>query len=599
VERRVTLLHKGLFLALVPFLFTLTIVFLLGYLEIRSEQQASLEHRFQAETNAVNSLLADIYSIELMTSGVQKLNFTELSKNLGQLSQHVDEVEKFLGDSDGEDEKAIVEAKLGIREALNLLDEYEERFMKDGKHMDPVFREQGRARQVAALRKIFALVSVIKRHQEEGGRRPQYERRLEAQEQNILIGGLIVSIVTSLLMAVLVSRTLTRRLSVLVDNALRLASNLPLKPPITGSDEIAELDQMFHAMAEALADSNRKERDLISNAVDVICSIDSNGRFTAVNRASQRMLGYEPDDLIGTYYVDLVPTEDALVAMDSMANATTVLNAPPFDTKLRTRHKSIIDVRWSVHWSKLEQSSFCVLHNISERKAAQRTRQEVVAMITHDLRAPLTTIRHVLEMLSSGAIGSLDERGLHMCGAADQSASRMLALINDLLDIEKIKAGMMQLTIADVSLATIFEQSANSVSAFAEGQNVRLEMVPTNLMVSVDADRIVQVVVNLISNAVKFSPPQSKITVRAEARDGDAEISIVDQGRGIPQDMLDSVFERFQQVEKGDSLRKGGTGLGLAICKEIVQLHGGLIKVRSQVGQGSTFSFTLPLSARI
>lgn len=593
MKRRLTLLHKGLFLALVPFLFILIFVFLLGYLEIRSERQSAIVHRFQSETNAVNNLLADIYSIEVMTSGRVKLDFNQLSRNLAQLSKHVDEVDNYLNGNET-DLAAIAEAKTGIREALALLDDYEERFMKEGKHIAADFREQGRKRQLAAVRKIFALVPLIKRHQEESEKRPQYEEQLEAEEANILAGGLIVSIATSLFMAVLVSSTLTRRLSVLVDNALRLASGLPLKPQIGGSDEIADLDQMFHSMADALAESNRKERELIASAVDVICSIDSNGRFTAVNQASQRMLGYAADDLIGTYYIDLVPTEDALSTIDNLSSATKVVDAPSFDSRLRTRDKTIIDVRWSVHWSNLEQSSFCVLHNVSERKAAQRTKQEVVAMITHDLRAPLTTIRHVLELLYSGTIGTLGERGLRMCSAADQSALRMLALINDLLDIEKIKAGMMQLTCGDVQLSSIFIQSANSVAALAEGQNVGLELLPTDLYVHVDHDRIVQVLVNLISNAIKFSPAQSKITVRAESNAGMIEVFVQDEGRGIPQDMLDSVFERFQQVEKTDAMQKGGTGLGLAICKEIVMLHGGSIRVRSQIGQGSIFSFTLP-----
>lgn len=595
MERRFTLLQKGLFLALVPFIFTLILVFLLGYLQIKSEREAAQAHRFLAETNAVDNLLADIYSVELMTTGRIKINFGEMGKNLAQLSQHVNDLEKFMT-GDEPETVAINEAKSGIREALSMLDEYEDRFMKEGKNLDPEFRKQIQVRELASIRKIFALVPLIKRHQEEISKHPQYEQQIESEEQSILIGGLIVSVVTSLLMAVFVSRTLTGRLSGLVDNSLRLASNLPLRPLVGGSDEIAELDQMFHAMADALAESSRKERDLISNAVDVICSIDSNGKFTAVNRASQRMLGYSPDDLIGTYYIDLVPTEDALTVMDNLADAAKGDKATLFDSRVRLRSGAVIDVRWSVHWSFLEQSSFCVLHNISERKAAQRTKQEVVAMITHDLRAPLTTIRHVIDMLHGGTLGTLDERGVQMCVAADRSALRMLSLINDLLDIEKIKAGMMQLVLNNVKLAEIFEHSAHSVAAFAEGQNVRLNMVPTSLSVNVDRDRIVQVLVNLISNAVKFSPPQSTITVKAESKNGLSEVSVIDQGRGIPKEMLDSVFERFQQVEKGDSLVKGGTGLGLAICKEIVLLHGGAIVVRSEPGHGSTFTFTLPLA---
>ncbi len=599
MPRRLTLFQKGLLLALLPFIFELIFVSALGHLQLKAEQESARAHRLQAMTNSVNRLLCDLYAIELMTTGIVKLEVSGLSKDLGRLSLDIDEIQKFLQNTP-DHMAALARAKEGIAEAVTLLNEYEEKFMAaNGAPLSPEFKEHARIHQDRAIRKVFALIPLIREQQELQVDYSTGEERLESEIQNILIGGIAQSIVMSILIAILVSRQLTSRLSILIDNALRLASDVPLNPRITGSDEITDLDEMFHAMAEALAESTKKERAVISNAADVICSIDSHGRFTAVNQASQRLLGYSPDDLIGTYYVDLVPTEDALHTLDSLEGAAKGIHAPPFESRIRTKGASVIDVRWSVHWSALEQSAFCVLHNISERKAAQRTRQEVVAMITHDLRTPLTTIQHVLEMLHVGQIGKLDEKGKKMCSAADQSAARMLALINDLLDIEKIKAGMMQLNLEDTSLSSIFEQSSHSVSGFAEAQKVSLDIQPADLFVHADHDRIVQVLVNLISNAVKFSPPQSTIVVSAEPKGSMIEVKVRDQGRGIPPDMLKTVFERFQQVQRSDATQKGGTGLGLAICKEIVIFHGGSIRIESEVGKGSTFAFSLPASTQL
>jgi PAS domain S-box-containing protein len=396
-------------------------------------------------------------------------------------------------------------------------------------------------------------------------------------------------------------QSLTSRLAIVTENAFRLARALPLNRPISGDDEIAQLDHMFHAMAESVAESTSKERAVIANAVDVICSIGAQGRFTAVNPASLAMLGYPCEELIGTDYIELIPSQDAAAASDCLEKAMQGAVAPPFETRVKRKNGTVIDVRWTVHWSARDKSLFCGLHDISERKAAERMKQEVLAMITHDLRTPLTTIRHVIEMADAGKIGSLNEEGERLCADADQSAVRILSLIDDLLGMERMRAGMMELNLATTTIASIFEQALHSVSGLAKERQVEIEMSPSDIRVHADRDRVIQVLVNLISNAIKFSPEQTTVAVSATSIGGMIEIRVVDQGRGIAAEKLDSVFERFQQVEKNDQAHftsgSSSSGLGLAICKAIVLLHGGTIRVESKESEGSTFAFTLPASA--
>jgi signal transduction histidine kinase len=205
-----------------------------------------------------------------------------------------------------------------------------------------------------------------------------------------------------------------------------------------------------------------------------------------------------------------------------------------------------------------------------------------------------------LTLLSVGALGSLPEQAKKVVTIAERNTIRLITLINDILDIEKLESGKLDMVFEVISMGNVLERSSESVRAFAEQNGIVLQMIPSTASVYADGDRLVQVLVNLISNAVKFSPKDAAVTVRVEEIPNWIEVKVIDRGRGIPEKFKNSLFQRFQQVEASDAKKKGGTGLGLAICKGIIEAHGGNIGVDSEEGKGSVFWFRIPpASARI
>ncbi|MBI2810322.1 MAG: HAMP domain-containing histidine kinase [Candidatus Melainabacteria bacterium] len=258
---------------------------------------------------------------------------------------------------------------------------------------------------------------------------------------------------------------------------------------------------------------------------------------------------------------------------------------------------SLIDVLWSMHWSQEELSLFCVAHDVTEQRRVDRLKQEFVAMVSHDLRTPLASIKGTLSMISEGVYDPTSEMGKKRITDAEISIDRLVNLIGDVLDIEKLEAGQMSVEENVVSLSQVVDQSIEAVRGVAEQNKITIE---TNVTEDLDADvlgdndRLVQVMVNLLSNAIKFSPEESVVKIEITVNGAINEVRVIDKGRGIPANNVDIIFERFKQSQSSDGKRGKGTGLGLAICKAIVEAHKGTIGVDSKEGEGSSFWIRLP-----
>ena len=231
-----------------------------------------------------------------------------------------------------------------------------------------------------------------------------------------------------------------------------------------------------------------------------------------------------------------------------------------------------------------------------KRAELEKMKKQFVAMISHDLRTPISSVSSTLELLGAGAWGSLNEMGVNKVNMAAGSLRHSIQLINNLLDLEKMEAGLMELDLKTISLQDLLDRSLSAVEALAEKKSIALERSEQELLINGDEFRLLQVLINLLGNAIKFSPLSTKVQVAIESSDSWAKIMVKDQGPGVSAENAKMVFERFHQSPDTKEKAKEGTGLGLAICKAIIEAHGGNIGVENNEGGGSCFWFRLKLS---
>ncbi len=255
----------------------------------------------------------------------------------------------------------------------------------------------------------------------------------------------------------------------------------------------------------------------------------------------------------------------------------------------------IRDMDVTAQWSEDDQGVFCIMRDVTLRKEAARLKQEVMAMVSHDLRAPLTSIGMSIDMIVDGVFGTISDRGIKVSKAAQTSVTSLINMINDLLDIERAESTGIQLYIEDTNSQLLAQRAIDVVKPEADNKQITLEPRCEPIVCSLDSERINRVIVNLLNNAIKFAPRSSTIQLHCQKNEDSLEFRIIDQGPGIPEDKVDTVFEKFRQVGTGSTGEKQGSGLGLAICKSLIEAHGGKIGVSSVLGQGSTFWFTVPL----
>ncbi|HJW96227.1 MAG TPA: ATP-binding protein [Thermoanaerobaculia bacterium] len=235
--------------------------------------------------------------------------------------------------------------------------------------------------------------------------------------------------------------------------------------------------------------------------------------------------------------------------------------------------------------------------DITERLAVEKMKSEFVSTVSHELRTPLTSIRGALGLLAAGLLGNIAPKARRMLDIAINNTDRLVRLINDILDLERMESGRVELHRKLTDANELMRQASDVMQAMADRAGITLTVEPHHEMVWGDPDRIVQLLTNLLSNALKFSPPGSTVRLSASTEEQQIVFSVADRGRGIPADKIDMIFERFKQVDASDSRDKGGTGLGLAICRSIAVAHAGRIWVDSREGEGSVFQMAIPLPA--
>ncbi len=604
---RLSLAAKGLILVSIPLCFELAFVTALITLQKQAEAESAVAIHSKKLAEGISRVSADLFTLWHIISSRTKKQWNETG-NFDQgykdwmdklIAQYValealtvdrPEINKRLRAS----RSILVEAESildGVRQAINR-----------GQKVVTIADEALAVRRLQVIFKQLAeqnqeIDTLCRRDWTESAPLDQAVNREQALRMAILAAA--INVILSLVLAIFLLRDVTGRLKILRDNAMCMASGMPLRAPLKGNDEIAQVDSVFRQMARSMELANRKERAVVDNALDTICAIDKDGRFSTANPASVRLLGLSPEELLGSRLVDVIAPEDRAEMLAWTSSLRENKGEREKEFRVCKENGTIVDTLWSGHWSEAERSLFFVIHDMTDRKELERARQELVAMLTHDLRSPLTTIRGMIEMAGDGMLGDLNERGVRLVKSAERNSLRMINLINDLLDIEKIKSGTMSLSQEPVVVQDLFDDVALSVSGWSAESSIAVKIEPSNLVVNGDREKLIRVIFNLVSNAIKFSPKGSEIVLfctrqkNTDSGNSLVEITIADQGPGVAPNMVATIFERFQQA--GDIDRdKGGSGLGLSICKEIVQLHGGKIWVSANQPKGSVFHFTVP-----
>jgi PAS domain S-box-containing protein len=356
----------------------------------------------------------------------------------------------------------------------------------------------------------------------------------------------------------------------------------------------------------ALENSQARLAGIVEIASDAIICIDSNQRITLFNRGAEKIFGFATSEVLGRPLNILIPlrfTQAHRQYVDEFGTSQAQTRRMGERSEVYGKRKDGTEFPAEASISKLklgEETVYTVyLQDISERKQIDRMKDEFVSVVSHELRTPLTSIHGSLGMLTSGLIKAESEQGKRLLQIATDSTDRLVRLINDILDIERIESGRVKMEKQGCNVADLIAEAINVMQPLADRAGVILSVGKCADKIWADSDRIVQALTNLLSNAIKFSKVGDTVSLEIEKQGEEVVFSIKDTGRGIPKEKLETIFERFQQVDASDSRRQDGTGLGLAICKSIIQQHNGRIWVESVVNKGSIFYFALPLDKSV
>jgi len=469
--------QKGLILVLVPLIFYIGFIIVLkGFVD-----QADAERRVEAHSKAIvteaNDLSKHLFDI---SGNIVALNFSQhemvynrYKTSLTQCKNGVRDLIALTSADKGERQRHIDRIRDLSPRVFEFIEGYGERAASGQRGIDfKTFRGELKAHYQPFLDELHSLADLEKTRAVNA---PYAEKERQKKLNTLLIVGVTLNLLMMFLLSHLFTG-ITRRLRVLNRNAKNLARKEPLQEPLRGSDEIAELDGVFHEMAEALI-------------------------------------------------------------------------------------------------------------------SAEQRKQEFVSTICHDLRSPLANVQVSLALASQGKYGDLNQKGVERFAKAEQSIERLITLLNELLDAEKMEAGLLELELAEMNLVDAINASVDAVKTLAESSKVQIELGYCNGRVMGDQARLIRVIVNLLSNAIKFSPPDSTVSVSVAQSDTTYDVRITDQGKGIAPEDREKIFDRFHRVSENTG--PSGIGLGLTICRNIIHAHQGEIGVDSTPGQGSTFWFRL------
>ena len=415
----------------------------------------------------------------------------------------------------------------------------------------------------------------------------------------ILAVGTAIALAVTAVLGVLVAQTISKPISDMRRQAQAMArGNFSRKVRVYGNDEIGQLAKSFNNLTNRLQESQqsteserRKLASVLANMTDGVLSTDRRGRVILINDPGLRLLNVSRETVINRPITSVLGLDSEYTFEDliHLKDAITLDFSSYDESALLRASFSVIQKETG-----FVNGVIAVLHDNTEQEKIDMERREFVANVSHELRTPLTTMRSYLEALADGAWQD-QELAPTFLNVTQTETERMIRLVNDLLKLSKMDASETEINKEMVEFNVFFNRIIDRFE-MSKSQNVYFEreLPEEQYFVEIDPDKLTQVIDNIISNALKYSPEGGKIRFAMTIEDGFILIRIVDQGMGIPKENVDKIFDRFYRVDRARSRAMGGTGLGLAISKEMINAHGGHIWAESQYGKGTTIFFTLP-----
>lgn len=420
---------------------------------------------------------------------------------------------------------------------------------------------------------------------------PEKLRASRSLQFQLLFLALAGNLALSSWLAIYFGNSLSRRLSVLAENSRRFSAGETLQQRLSGSDEIARLDGKFHEMAETIEVEREKESAFLNNSRSLICSVDDNLLFTACNTAVTPMFGLLPSSLYSISIVNLLAQDDGLRFETALQSARQSQQPAHIETVTKSDDDSLLYLSWSLAWSQREQGFFCIAHDVTAQKELQRLRREFIAMVSHDLRSPLTTVLSVTSLLSFGVFGELPPAACPVIESVSAETEGVLKVLNDLLDVEKIDAGQMRLSLEPVQLGRMLSEV---VDAF---HNIALLPGDSHIIISADEERLKLTFSDLLSAAQAAVPQSTLVQLFSDSGSHRIDLVLSDIGSSEPARLLVDLCNENDiatQCERVETLSVVSP-LNIELARRVIESHGGTLSAELK---DRTLVITVSLSCR-
>ena len=421
----------------------------------------------------------------------------------------------------------------------------------------------------------------------------------------IFVTATLLAIAIAIVVSVLIAHSITQPIGEMQEQALRIArGDYSHKVEINAKDELGQLAESFNQLAERIeetqeameAERNRLD-SVLTHMTDGVVATDRRGKVITINEMALSLLSLKQEDAIGQSILTLFQLDEEYSLRSLLENTKEMLIERPSPVP------HFQDLILRVDFSMIRRESgfisglVAVLHDVTEQEKTEQERRDFVSNVSHELRTPLTSMRSYLEALEDGAWKD-PEIAPHFLQVTLEETDRMIRMINDLLNLSKMDSGNAQMQMELVNFNNlvnfVLDRFDMMVTSQDKDYQIKREFTKRDLWLEIDTDRLIQVIDNIMNNAIKYSPDGGTITVRLIETHNHIILSITDEGMGIPRKDLNKIFDRFYRVDKARARQQGGTGLGLAISREVLKAHGGSIWVESRENQGSTFYVSLP-----